>query len=170
MRDHILVATPVRGPLTADQLTAVLESFRSVHQFQPFDQFSVVYISESLSLQLDRGPMESIVEFLENGNASCRRTQFLRSLLDKISIRPKPEPEVAAAMERVTEPELEPEAVSHFNLAEPKYIARVRYHLKNGRRLESTHAIDSLRELDYVLERGPFDDDIRKITVKLVIQ
>ena len=167
MRDHYLVATPVRGPLTADQLTAVLESFRSVHQFQPYDQFSVVYISEHLSLQLDRGAMESIVEYLEVSNQSCRRTQFIRSVADKILVRPRPEPEVLAAKPLVTEPE--PEAVSYFDKP-PKYTARVRFHLTNGRVREEMRAVDDLHELNWlVTEEAPYDDDIKKITIKLVI-
>ena len=168
MRTHILVATPVTGPLTADQLVAILQSFRSIHQFQPYDQFSVVYISEQLVLQLDRGSMESIVEYLEGGNSQCRRTQWLRNLTDRMAVRPKPEPEVLEAMTKAPEPEPEPEPA--FEPVVPKFIARVRFNLLNGRRLEEAWAVNSLSELDRILDNGPYDEDIKNIKIRLEIQ
>lgn len=166
MTPHILVATPVSGPLTADQLIAILQSFRSIHQFQPFDQFSLIYISEKLVLQLDRGAMESIVEYLDGGNHNCRRTQWLRHLTDRLAVRPKPEPEVLQAMAKNPEPEPE----SAFDLADPKFVARVRFNLLNGRRIEETRAVNSLSELDSLLDRGPYDEDIKNIKIRLEIR
>lgn len=162
---HRLVATPVTGPLTADQLTAILKTYRSIHQFQAFDQFSVVYISERLSLQLDKGGMESVVEYLESTNSSCKRTQLLRNMADRLVVRPILEPEVKAAMSR---PEPDPEPI--FEVGTPKFVARLRFNLRNGRREEKTLAIDNLRELDFLLDRGPYDDDIKNIKIKLEIQ
>ncbi len=164
MRHHFLVATPVDGPLTADQLVAIVQSFRSVHQFQPFDRFSVVYISENLSLQLDRGAMESIVEYLEGRDTQCRRTQWLRSVLDRIVVRPRPEPEVLSSVP-ISTPESEP-----IFEEPPKFVARVRFNLMNGRRIEETHAVNRLSELDALLDDGPYDEDIRNIKIKLEIQ
>jgi hypothetical protein len=166
MRAHILVATPVEGPLTADQLTAILQSFRSVHQFQPFDQFSVVYISEHLVLQLDRGAMESIVDYLAVAEPNCRKTAFITRVAESLLVRPKPEPEVMAAIARAPEPEEEPP----FDLLKPKFVARVRFKLRNGRRIEVTRAVDRLGELESVLEDGPYDEEIDSIKIKLEIQ
>lgn len=155
-----LVATPVTGPLTADQLTGILQSFRSIHQFQIFDQFSVVYISPELSLQLERGAMETIVEYLETASFDCRRTQWLKNLTDRLVIRPKPEPEV---LERMP-----PDADDADDQAEPpKFVARVRYNLKSGRRQEETVAVNRLGDLDWLLDTGPYDEDIRNIKIKL---
>jgi hypothetical protein len=156
----------VNGPLTADQLIAILQSFRSVHQFQQYDQFSVVYISEQLTLQLDRGAMESIVEYLEGGNNQCRRTHWLRTLTEKLTVRPRLEPEVLEAMSRAPEPEPDPP----FDLEKPKFIARVRFNLLNGRRREESHAISRLAELDHLLDDGPYDEDIKNIKIRLEIQ
>lgn len=164
MRAHILVATPVDGPLTVDQLTAILSSFRSVHQFQPFDQFSVVYISEHLVLQLDRGAMDSIVDYLAVTEPNCRKTIFLTNVANRLIVRPKPEPEVLAAVPR----EIEPDPI--FDEPEPRFVARVRFNLLNGRRIEETRAIDRISELDAVLQHGPREDEIRNIKIKLEIQ
>lgn len=165
MRAHTLVATPVRGPLTADQLTAILKTFRSIHQFQPFDQFSVVYISEQLVLQLYKGAMESLVEYLEGRETGgCKRTKLLANLADRIIVQPVPEPEVLAARP-IEEPEPEPD----FDLVQPKFIARVRFKLLNGRRVDETRAIDHLHELESILEDGPYDEDIKHIKIKLEI-
>ncbi|MBD9544338.1 hypothetical protein IB276_33365 [Ensifer sp. ENS04] len=156
------------GPLTADQGTAIINSFRSVHQFQPFDAFSVIYISEHLVLQLDRGAMESIVEYMVTKHLSDRRTEFLANLTAKMRVRPKPEPEALAA-KPAPEPAPEPEP-EVFGEKPPKYVARVRFNLLNGRRLEETRAVDSLSELDHLLDRGPYDDSIKNIKIKLEIQ
>jgi hypothetical protein len=168
MRDNVLVATIVRGPLTADQLTAILTAFRSIHQFQPFDQFSVVFISEHLSLQLDRGPMESIVEYLEGGNNQCKRTQLLRSMTDRMAVRPRHEPEVVQSVPApAAEPE--PDPAEYFE-PKPKFTARVRFNLLNGRRQEVTRAVDSLSELEWlVMEEGPYDEDLKNIKIRLEI-
>lgn len=166
---QFFVATPVSGPLTADQGTAIINSFRSVHQFQTFDQFSVIYISEQLVLQLDRGAMESIVEYMVAKHPDDRRTAFLANLTRKMRVRPRPEPEVLAA-KPAPEPDPEPEAVSHFGALSPKYVARVRFNLLNGRRLEETRAVNTLSELDYLLDHGPYDDTIKNIKIKLELQ
>jgi hypothetical protein len=169
MRTHVLVATPVNGPLTADQLTVILSSFRSVHQFQPFDQFSVVFISETLVLQLDRGAMESIIDYLAVSEPNCRKTAFITRITNNLAVRPRPEPEVLAAASKLSESESEsdPELEIPFDEPQAKYLARVRFNLLNGRRIEEMRAVNSLSELDWLLDRGPYDDTIKNIKIKL---
>ncbi|KQS84322.1 hypothetical protein [Rhizobium sp. Leaf383] len=162
MRTPVLVAIPVDGPLTADQLVAIIAQFHSVHQFQRFDQFSVVFISDIQPLQLDRGAMESIIDYLTTAEPNCRKTAFLTRLTHSLVIRPRPEPEVIEAAERKVEPV--------FDHTAPKFRARVRFNLRNGRQVEEARVVNSLAELDHVLEHGPYDEDIRNIKIKLEIQ
>lgn len=163
MRARLVVATPIPGPLSDQQLDTILNNFKDIHQFRRVDSFTVVFTSAPATYQLDHAGLSTVVDyFRRQHNPACQVLRYLTMLLASVAVRPKPEPEVLRS--RKPDPKPIPEPVEL-----PAWLAKVRFKTHGGTYNE-VHEINSMADLDDIINRGPPASMLKNVKIKLEYQ
>jgi hypothetical protein len=151
------------GPRDRTEIQTLYLGTSSCHQWQKLDDFNVVFITADKAYALDYAGLESVIIYLAEYDLESHLRQYLIRLQGAIKIKPKPEPEVAAAKPLPTEM-LAPAAPVEDR---KRWSARVRTKMWSGYLDEKEYLIEEVSELQDIIEKGASFPDIRNIKIKL---